>query len=230
MKINQILFIAFLFVFFITPSTYSLENNDNESNESEGYRIIFWGTNLKRNPNILEDIKGLTYTQFIANKKIKIASVLPDNFIIKYYWDEQLLEIDHSSWRKYCDEKGMGWYDFFFTIVLNNKIIYHGIDRTFYPSRWPEQIRETMWKYDESNYPAIKAVNIKNEDANTKILVLKPRFYPNPFDGTLRDYDEKEQKKILNEEILKYFEKSGKIIRGKKDIQKILGHEKESDR
>ena len=75
-------------------------------------------------------------------------------------------------------------------------------------------------KYDDSNYPAIIEIPKKTED--TTILVLQPHF--GPLDS-LQYFSKKNQQKILNQKVLKYFEKSGKIIRGKKNLNKILGYE-----
>ena len=216
MKNGQIILIIIFYVIFITPSIYSFANNT--SDMPANFKIIFWDTNLIKNPDILEEIKGISYQQFIVNKKIELRRILPDDNIIKYHWDDQLIEIDLINWEKYLTEKKFNKYGFFFTIVLNEKIIYHGFNGLNHPLLWPEQIRKILLKYNESDYPSINAIGINNE-STISLWALNPRsgVYLH-----FREYDKKEQEKILNKEVFEYFEKKGKIVRGNLDL-KLFG-------
>lgn len=222
MKTGQIIFFIIIYMIFIMPEIYSFAANT--SYKPNCFTIMFWDTNINRNPEILEEIKGLTYSQFIENKKIKIRANLTDDYIIKYHWDDQLLEIDQAKWEKdrmETDEEGTGFHSYFFTIVLNEKIIYHGIARIGQTSVWlvREPIRKILLKYDRSNYPSITVIGIINEGA-ISVLALKPRLGNGIY---TREFDEKEQKKILNDDVLEYFKKQGKIVRGKLDLDKHFG-------
>lgn len=201
MKIDLMLFIIIIYAILITPSVYSFA--DDTFDNSDGFMILFWDSGE------LDEIKNLTYPQLI--EKIKPREILTEDYILKYYWDEQLLEFDLEKYRNGADSGIIGINCSFFTIVLNKRIIYHGISRMIIPS--------VMMKGDDSGYPAI--TNFPKKNKKTTILALTPSF--TPFD-TLKDFNVKEQKKILNTEVLKYFEKKGKIIRGKKDLNEILGY------
>ena len=175
---------------------------ENNPDKSAGFRILFW-----RGVKDMKDIKDLTYKQLLS--KYRPFEVLSDDYILKYYWDEQVLEIDRKK------GGSLGWIvgsaSQYFSIVLNDMIIYHGISRTIL-FNWER-------KDDYSNYPAITFKDTHNKDI--ALLVLKPKFLP--IFQYFRDYDEKEKKKILNKDVLKYFKKQGKIIMGKVNIKKIYG-------
>ena len=206
MKKRFILFMILFYSIIITPAAYSLD--DDILKKNDGFMIVFWDSDS----GDIEEIKDLTYPQFI--EKIKPLDIVTDGYILKYYWNEQLLEIAQKRYRDDTGTWNIGSSSSFFTIVLNKKIIYYGISRTIQPS--------FKQKYDDSDYPAITRFSKLSED--TTILALTPKF--SPF-NTLKDFDEKEQKRILNKEVLKYFEKKGKIFRGKKDLNEILGYEYE---
>lgn len=205
MKIGQFIFVGIIYSIIITPAVYLLA--DEAFNKPDGFMILFWNTD---SGDIDEGIKNLTYTQLM--EKFKPLDMLTDKYILKYYWDEQLLEIDQERYRNETGIWIIGSSSRFFTIVLNGKIMYHGISRTILPS--------FKQKYDDSNYPAITILAKKTND--TTILALKPKL--NPF-TTFKEFDKKKQKRILNQEVLEYFEKEGKIVRGKNDLNVILGYQ-----
>jgi hypothetical protein len=174
-------------------------------NDNGNFKLIIWGYSVED----IKDIETLTYRQLIS-KHIP-GGMLSDKYIARYYWDEQLIEYEY-----YRIKEETGKYfpmsELFFSIVLNNKIILHGICRTM-------SERAIKIKYDDSNYPAI--VSRRCSNPGNWILALKPRYYP--IDSLFRDYDEEEQKRLLNQEVLKYFEAQGKIVRGKMDLNKLFG-------
>ena len=199
-----ILLINTLLIFILTPREDSMYNNIsyNDSN----FEIIFWGSSILD----MDVLQKSTFPQLIS--KFKPLEILSDKYISKYYWDEQLIEFEH---KKLIDDTGHVFISSptgLFSIVLNQEIIYHGISRL--------NMGSAKDKYDDSNYPAI--INQPHINPQIAILALKPRFYP--YTDIFRDYDEEEQKNILNQEVLKYFEKEGKIIRGKIELEKVFGY------
>lgn len=205
MKFELILFMILTYLIIITVEVYPFSDDTYKNND--GFIIVFWDTDSGN----IEEITDLTYPQFI--KKVKPKEILTEDLILKYFWDEQLLEFDLKKYRNGANSGIIGSSSSFFTIVLNKVIIYHGISRTVIPS--------FRVKYDDSDYPAI--TNFPKNEKGTTILAFTPKF--SPFD-TFKDFDEKEQKKILNQEVLKYFEEKGKIIRGKMNLNEILKYYK----
>ena len=185
-----------------TVTGHSMEKR--KLNDNSNFMLIFWDYNIED----IMDIETLTYRQLIS--KYIPLEILSDEYIARYYWDEQLIEfendrIDEDTGRTLMLSVG------FFSMVLDNKIILHGLNRML-------DVSTKRNKYDNSNYPAIILKRCSNP--GNLILALKPRYKPER--SLFRDYDEEEQKRLLNQEVLKYFEEQGKIVRGKMDLNKLL--------
>ncbi|MBN2222500.1 MAG: hypothetical protein JW708_09870 [Vallitaleaceae bacterium] len=99
----------------------------------------------------------------------------------------------------------------FFSLVFNNKIVFHGLNRTGFHLA-------SMQEYDDSNYPAMISFRYTND--KNAILALKPKYLQ--IFNIFRMYSEQDQKRILNPEVLEHFEKQGKIIRGTIDLRGLL--------
>jgi len=198
----KILVLKILLIFLILPVDLSM-SKDKSSNDGN-FKIIFWGSNVSD----MDMLENYSYSQLIS--KYDPLQILSDKHIVKYYWDEQLIEYDYN---KLKEDSG----NYFiltlglFSIVLKNDIIYHGINRT--------NMTAVKWKYDDSNYPALIGEGCVHP--GSQILVLKPRYLPASF--YFKDYDKAEREAILNNDVLKYFEDKGKIIRGKIDLKKLFG-------
>lgn len=182
-----------------------VENQSGNSTYDKKFKIIFWDNDV----NSLEELQTSEFVEFLSKHAPFIT--LGENNILKYYWDEQLIEIDYKSIKGDKDYAviSQGRY---FSLVLNNIAVYHGLNRTGF-------IHTALTKqYDDSDYPALILEDCKND--KKVILALKPRYLPSL--DLFREYDEKEQKKLLRPEVLKHFEEQGKIIRGKIDLKNLL--------
>jgi len=199
-----------LLILTLLPVEYSM-SEDKPGNESN-FKIIFWISHVLD----MEVLQESTYPELISKFEGKL-SILSDKYISKYYWDEQLIEFEEDRMENETGRNFPVIGGGLFSIVLNNRFIYHGLCR---------MLRSPDDKYYDSNYPTIiekRSVNPRN-----RILALKPRYLP--MEDIYRDYDEKEQKRILNQEVLNYFEKQGKIVRGKIDLEKLLAYKHVSER
>ena len=199
-----------ILMLYIISTEYSIGMD--KSNHDGKFKIIFWDSDIS-------DIKVLQKSNYhqLISKFIPIE-ILTDEYIIKYYWEEQLIEYEYDRIKKDTGEYFIQCGEGLFSIVFDNKFIYHGISRV-------GLIQSRELKYDYSKYPAI--VEIKTNTPKTSVLALKPRFYP--YWNLLSSYDEKVQKGVIkNQEILDYFEKQGKIVLGKVDLKKCLGYEDHS--
>ena len=194
-------YFIYLFIIFMVTNGSSLTMGNMP--KSESYQIIFWDDKTKE----FEDILGLDLKVLL--KKNSPLFILTDKYIHKYYWDEQLIEIEYD---KIKEDTG----DYFpmstsiFTIVLDGSILYHGMSRFVIGA----MIRE----YDDHNYPVI--VGRRSINPNNFILALKPKFYP--IGDIFRDYPAEEQQKLLNMDVYKYFKEMGKIVEGRVDLTKIF--------
>jgi hypothetical protein len=173
---------------------------------SKGFTIVFWGTDV----DSTEDLEKSQFDELLLkhtpDKKVE------DKDILRYYWDEQLIEIDYKS------IDGRPGYPVsisgkFFSLVLNNKIVFHGLNKTGLLLRVARK-----QEYDDSNYPAMISFRCTND--KNAILALKPKFLPRS--SIFRMYSEQDQRRILHPEVLKHFEKQGKIIRGTIDLRGLL--------
>ena len=204
---NKLSIILFFVTMICSLPAYTISSDklNNDSGDSK-FKIIFWGDRIKD----IQELNGLTYEQCMA--KFIPKEILNDKYISKYYWDEQLLEYEFFKIGKDTGEQFILTQGYF-TIVFDREIIIHGLSKVL--------INDSARKYDNSDYPVITVKAPINP--NNSMFALKPKYFP--LFGLLRDHNEKEQKRFLNmftQEIPKYFEKQGKLIRGKIDLDKIL--------
>lgn len=202
MKYYSTLKMITILIIIIAPTVSSFA--EETTNSSDGFRILFWEYD---SGELDKGITDLTYSQLM--QKLKPLDILTEDMINKYYWDEQVLEINLEKYRSDPSKWIIGTSSLFFTIVLNKDIIYHGISRIMEP--------EFKQKYDDSDYPAL--IRKMTNKENIILIALKPKYEPPP--ALLNYYDEKEQNKILNKKVLEYFKKQGKIVRGKIDFNAI---------
>jgi hypothetical protein len=168
------------------------------------YKIFIWDHDV----NNMDELQELTYNQ-LTSKYIP-RQTLSSKSVFKYYWDEQLIEFEND---KIKDEVG---HDFtisegLFSIVLDKKVVYHGLNKT-------GDLSAIKFIYDDKGYPAL--VHLGSMNPKKTILAIQPKYSPLP--KILRDYPEIEQKRLLNQEVFKHFEKQGKIVRGKIDLRNLL--------
>lgn len=205
MKIIKVLLIT-IYVFIIS-SGYVLSKNKIDGNNN--FKLIFWEGKI----NKIEDLKRVSYTKLI--KKYNIVQVINDGYIIKYYWDEQLIEIDYKKFVNDTGKHSLGPGEFF-SIVVNNEVIYSGIVKTREPVM---PGRYSVRNYpDIVYYPTIKTIPCNNPEHI--ILTIIPNYLHRG--AILRDYPEREQQNLFVPEVLKYFEEQDKIVRGKIDINKLF--------
>ena len=205
MKISKTLLI--IIYVFIIPSELVLSKNKIDGNNN--FKLIFWEGNV----NKIEELKRVSYIKLI--NKYNIRQVITDDYFIKYYWDEQLIEIDYKKFVNYTGKHSLGAGDFF-SIVVNNEVMYSGIVRIMEPVM-PRKYSESNYP-DIINYPVIKIIPCANPEH--VILAIKPNYQHSG--SILRDYPEREQQKLFVPEVLKYFEEQDKIVRGKIDIDKLF--------
>ena len=209
MKYYSTLKMITILIIIIAPTVSSFAKET--INSSDGFRILFWDYESGK---LDKEITDLTYLQLM--KKLKPLDILTEDMINKYYWDEQVLEINLEKYRNDTGHWIIGESSGFFTIVLNNDVLYHGISRIIEP--------EFKQKYDDSDYPAL-IHNMTNKE-NIILIALKPKYEPAP--ALFNYYDEKEQNKILIKKVLEYFKKQGKIVRGKIDFKAIYWNKKKN--
>ena len=207
MKIKSLFLVILSLSIFLAMGCVMKENSLAHKNNVNSFEILFWS-----NENMsIEDLQALTFNQIIA--KYSPQYIVSDQFIEKYYWDEQLIEFQCNSEQGYrCRNHFPGWG--FFTIVLNNKIIYHGLERTLLPG----PALKSKHSDSERDYPAIVLLDCKDQE--NAVLAIQPKL--NRLMKTFRNYDGKEKNNLLNQEVLKYFLKQGKIVRGKIDLETTL--------
>lgn len=185
-----------------TVAGHSMEKKNLDDNSK--FKLIIWD-----NVEDITDIQTLSYRE-LTSRYIPF-SILSDKYIAKYYWDEQLIEYEYDRLQE-SPVENFSLSNGFFSIVLDNKIILHGLSRMI-------DLSPIKSEYDDRNFPVILLRRCSHQ--GNWILALKPRYYPK---GSLfRDYDEEDQKGLLNQEVLKYFEAQGKIVRGKMDLNKLFG-------
>jgi len=173
---------------------------------NKGFTIVFWGMDV----DSIEDLEKSQFDELLLkhtpDKKVE------DKDILRYYWDEQLIEIDYKSidGRPGFPVEISGK---FFSLVLNNKIVFHGLNRTGL-----DILVARMREYDDSDYPAMISFRCTND--KNAILALKPKYLQ--ISSIFRMYSEQDQRRILHPEVLEHFEKQGKIIRGTIDLRGLL--------
>lgn len=165
--------------------------------KQEGFLLIFW----KNSPaDRLEELERLTYGKLI--KRYEQLESISDRHILRYYWDEQVIEIDEKL---LFEDNGVGLTGSesgFFSIILDGKVIMNGLNRTI--------ISSTPSASASGEIPVIQ---LDVDYNNSRLyLVLKPRYEKSYF--TYRDYSEEEQQRVAIPELRTHFNETGKMVEG----------------
>ncbi len=181
----------FFMTFLIILMGVQFMNSIDLNKDKDFFKIIFWD---KKIDSDIIDLYKLTFEEI--KQQYKPSFILTSKHVIKYYWDEQFLVINLENLEK---DGFIPSYTSTFTVVFKNKIIFHGLDRTFISSR--------KLLYNDSSYPTIQFL-----PSNNNILCIKPQFLP--ISKTFKFFTEEEKRRIINKNIYNYFKKIGKIVHG----------------
>ncbi|MBN2425274.1 MAG: hypothetical protein JXR46_13680 [Calditrichaceae bacterium] len=193
-------------------SVFSLNGTDmadiSQAQDSCKFKIIFWHCPMSEfeNMQILEADSLLnTYEPFY---------IIQDKYISKYYWDEQLLLVDMGKIFKETGDNLLPLGDCKFTMILENKIVYHGMFFTI-------DLAATI----DYAGPVIKGY--KSCIPNHSVLALKPTLYP--LNDIFRDFSKKDKKEFLklNKDLYEYFKSTDRLFKGKIDLRKVLAEDSE---
>ena len=112
MKSKSFLIIVLFFMMFAVAGCSMLKR---QLNDNGHFKLIIWDYSVED----IKDIETLTYGQLISEHMP--LGILSDKYIARYYWDEQFIEYEYDN------IKGFVLSDGFFSMVLDNKIILHGM-------------------------------------------------------------------------------------------------------
>lgn len=200
--------IAFIFFNILEESNMKIST----ISKDDPVKIIFW----KISESEFDTLKETGHEKFLEEDKV--IYILTDKYISKYYWEEQIFEIEYDKIKEETGEYFPYSYGFF-TIMLNNKILCHGLNRLTKSAR--------KNKYDDYSLPTI--VELGSIDSTKMLIALKPYYLP--IDDIFREYSKQDQKKLLDElgsEVYNHFKEAGKMVEGKVDLKKILSKESAS--
>ena len=203
MKVKSLLFVILSLFIFMATGCVKGEKQLVRNNSAESFEILFWAYN----DTSIEDLQKLTYNQIV--KKYTPLVIVNDEFVEKYYWEEQLIEIQYDRLR---NERGIYHLPSggFFTIAINNQIVCHGINRYMFTNKKDE--------YTDADYPAIVILECKNQ--KNALIAIQPKSFSAL--KTFRDFEGEEKKDLLNQEVLEFFSKQGKIVRGNIDLESLF--------
>ena len=170
----------------------SIIGGDNDPGSQ--FKIIIWDNTEDLN---LKYINKLSYEE-IKNKYKSVITINEKN-IINYYWDEQVIKIitDRKSYKKMLNIENTSSSNEFFSVILNNKILYNGLI-------WKGPIKTSNIIMFLPPYPAIYGKNIS-------ILNIRPSCAKGKM---FKDFNYFQKKKLLIPELYDYFKSRNKIVRG----------------
>jgi len=177
--------------------------------DDQNFMIVFWNP-YELGKDKLEDIRNMSYQEL--NSDYETMSIIIEDCITKYYWDEQIFEVDMKLLSERTGKNFIVGQLGLFSIVLNENIILNGLNRTvILPTRSPD---------DKKDIPVIQRDGTNETDKWH--FLLKPRFKEMYL--TFKDFNEEEREEFLNklEPIYGYFNQRGKIVRGTVDLSKLL--------
>ena len=170
------------------------------------------------------EYKDLQKTRLVnMSKYIKIYEMMPFDDITKYYWDEQVFimpstfyyeERDYETKSLKLFLKGDGG-SMFFSLVVDGAIVLNGLSRLLYTGAMAHP-------YDDSkNIPRL----VKWEEG--ELVFLRFVFVNFLADTVWHDAERFNQNVeiLFNDEVYRYFERSGKLIRGRFDFFDIIDRE-----
>lgn len=177
-------------------SEYSVYNNNEILSR---FKIVIWDN--KEIPDF-EKINILKLNDL--EKKYKILITFSDKNIISYYWDAQVFKVktDSISYKKMFVMDLLSTNYEFFSIIIDNKIIYNGI-----------VLKESPRVKIISNVPMLVLPPYSYEyGKNISTLILKPLSYTGKM--YFKDFNDEEKRIILIPELYDYFDKQNKIVKG----------------
>lgn len=177
----------------IIISGYSQER---EINNDAKYEIIFWNFDRDSIDNNNSDaLNAVTYSD-IQNYMI-IHFVISSECVLEYYWDIQTLIF---NWDQVVKECGYFPSYGYFSVAIDNKIIFTGLNRT----------NETAYIFQEDRIIA-PVIQTRYVDEEFKLLYIKPSYV------TQLKEDKKSRDiiaKVNTQDIFDFFNNDNKLIRG----------------
>jgi len=198
---KKILLFFIILIFTILTLTCNKANQD--------FMIIFWNP-YKLDKDKFEDIRNMTYQEL--NDEYEKMSIILEDSIIKYYWDEQMVEVNMKLLSEKTRKDFIPGHLGLFSIVLNDEIILNGRNRTvILPNKSPD---------DKKDIPVIQCDGTYKTEK--WFFLLKPKYQRMYL--TFKDFNEEERERFLNQlnQIYDYFNLRGKIVRGTVDLSALL--------
>jgi hypothetical protein len=175
--------------------------------DDKDFMIIFWDPYQL---NELKDIKNMTYQEL--KDEYEILNIIHDDSIIRYYWDEQIFEVDMKSYREKTRTQFINSHFGLFSIVLNDKIIINGQNRTaIFPAGLPT---------DNYTIPVIQRDG--TYETEKWYFLLNPR--KTEIYRTFKDFNKVEKEEFLSKlkPVYDYFNLQSKIVGGVVDLSSFL--------
>ncbi|MBN2261264.1 MAG: hypothetical protein JW702_12000 [Clostridiales bacterium] len=201
-----------IIIICIFLSVISLNGTDmgdiSQVQDSCKFKIILWDYPMSE----WENMKKLEADSLLNS--YEPVYIIKDNYIFKYYWDEQLFLFDQEKMYKEKGDSLRYIGGFLFTMVFKNKIVYHGMYFTFYYS--------AILNYAG---PVIKEYN--SCIPNYTVLAIKPTLHP--LRDIFRDFSKKDKKEFLklNKDLYEYFKSTDRLVKGRIDLWKVLAEDSE---
>lgn len=185
MKITKVIVMLLLVGGFI--------NIVNANNEEDVFKIVFWSSSKYsvEHDNIME-LNSVTYD--IVSNKNTLDFIITINDIEKYFWKEQYILV---NWYNVFNDPNFIASEGFFSIVLNNEVIYSGLNRIFENAYiFPE---------DKVGLPVIQIIEV---DEVYSILYIRSNYLDSK---PINSYLKEDKDKLFNKSIYSYFDSIGKI-------------------
>lgn len=195
-KKNILLLLISIFILLSNAVDINIDEysvlNDNEP-ESK-FKIVIWDNTDDLN---FKNINKLSYDEL--KKKYKSIIIINEKNVISYYWDEQVVKIitNRKSYLTMYNITEISKSNEFFSIILNNKILYNGV----------------VWKGGTTtNLTIILSDYFTKFEEDTNIIIIKPFSV---MKGTkFMKYSKKDRKKLLFKELYNFFKSKNKIVHG----------------
>jgi hypothetical protein len=213
-------------------------NKITNTNEFSRNEIIFWKYNesltFEMLNNELEEVQKY-FESFI---------IIPLNIFDYYFWDEQILCMKYSIYENNYENEFYKLYSesdygsIFFSIIINNKIVFNGLNRIMFMSA-------QMKPYDYMEIPIMTCCSSMNKDNMYFRLGYLPGYdewsIHDHFPDEIPNYTEDGLKHpeigeiyisslhgnldlLFKQEIYEYFLSVDKIICGRFNIKKLLNN------
>jgi hypothetical protein len=172
--------------------------------------IVFWKYSKDLN---FDDLQTMGLNELPADYEVHIRIPLDD--FAEYFWDEQILRMARNVFDKktYLERLRTHFFEsdgnnLFFSIVIDDKIIMNGIDRTMAVSA-----EKKSW--DDGAYPKL-SMSIQDDSVYFRFVIVTSSFH------SIWANDQGNISGLFNEDMYKYFLGQNKITRGKIDVPSIV--------